>query len=477
MDFETVIGLEVHCELSTETKIFCSCKTSFGEEPNTNICPVCTGFPGVLPVLNKKVLEYSIKAGLVLNCEIAETIVFDRKNYFYPDLPKAYQISQLYAPLCREGYINVNTEEGDKKIRIREIHMEEDAGKLIHSSEDERTLIDYNRAGVPLIEIVTYPDFSCAEEVLDFLTKLKAILLYTGVCDCKMQEGSLRVDVNLSVKEKNAESLGERTETKNLNSFKAVKKAIEFEENRQKNEILKGNIISCDTIHWDDARGIGFVMRPKESIEEYRYFNDPDLPEQLISREWAEEIRKSIPELPSQRENRYINEYNLTEYEAKIICASKALSDVFEKLCVLTENPKESSNWILGEVSRLYSVIGKEPEDYSFSTEKLAFIINKLGDRGINRNTAKELFEKVFLDDADPEKIIKEEGLEIINDESSIEEAVRKVLSENEKSVEELKAGKNKVEKFLIGMTMKELKGKGDPRKIIEIMKKEIEKL
>ncbi|MBR0104792.1 MAG: Asp-tRNA(Asn)/Glu-tRNA(Gln) amidotransferase subunit GatB, partial [Firmicutes bacterium] len=223
MDFETVIGLEVHCELSTETKIFCSCKTSFGEEPNTNICPVCTGFPGVLPVLNKKVLEYSIKAGLALNCEIAETIVFDRKNYFYPDLPKAYQISQLYAPLCREGYININTEKGDKKIRIREIHMEEDAGKLIHSSEDERTLIDYNRAGVPLIEIVTYPDFSCADEVLDFLAKLKAILLFTGVSDCKMQEGSLRVDVNLSVKEKDAQSLGERTETKNLNSFKAVK--------------------------------------------------------------------------------------------------------------------------------------------------------------------------------------------------------------------------------------------------------------
>ena len=476
MDFETVIGLEVHAELSTQTKIFCSCKTSFGEEPNTNICPICTGFPGVLPVLNKKVLEYSIKAGLALNCEIADTIVFDRKNYFYPDLPKAYQISQLYAPLCREGYIDINTENGEKKIRIREIHMEEDAGKLIHSSEDQRTLIDYNRVGIPLIEIVTYPDFSDADEVIDFLTKLKAILLYTGVCDCKMQEGSLRVDLNLSVKEKGSDKLGERTETKNLNSFRSVRRAIEFEKNRQISEILKENIITCDTIHWDDARGTGFVMRPKETIEEYRYFNDPDLPEQWISRKWIEEIRKSISELPSQREKWYRNEYNLTEYEAKIICASKALSDMFEKLCILTNNPKESSNWILGEVSRLYSVIGKEPEDYSFSVEKLAFIINKLTEGGINRNTAKELFEKVFMDDADPEKIIKEEGLEIINDNSRIEEAVRKVLSENKKSVDELKAGKNKVEKFLIGMTMKELKGKGDPRKIVDILKKEIEK-
>ena len=472
MEFETVIGLEIHCELSTETKIFCSCKTDFGAEPNMNICPVCTGLPGALPVLNGKAVQYAVKAGLALNCKISDEIVFDRKNYFYPDLPKAYQISQLYKPLCQEGFLDICG--GKKRIGIREIHMEEDAGKLIHGRD--RTLIDYNRAGVPLIEIVTYPDFSGSEEVTEFLEKLKAILMYTGVSDCKMQEGSLRVDVNLSVREKGAKILGERTETKNLNSFRSVRLAVEFEENRQKTELLKGNKIISSTIHWDDAKCVGTVMRPKENISQYRYFPEPDILPIPLDYKWIEEIRRTIPELPEERENRYKSEYALTDYEAKNICASKTLADIFETLCHLTNNPKESANWILGEVLRLYSVSGKDAEDYSFSAEKLAFIINKLQRGEINRGTAKELFEEVFSNDADPETLISERGLEVIKDDSVIENAVCKVISENKKSVEELKAGKTKVEKFLIGMVMKELKGKGDPSKIVEILKKCIEK-
>ena len=406
MEFETVLGLEVHTELATDTKIFCSCSTEFGGEPNTHVCEVCSGMPGTLPVLNKKVVEFAIRTGLATNCEITRYNKFDRKNYFYPDLPKAYQVSQLYLPICQNGHIDIEVNGVKKSIRIKEIHMEEDAGKLIHDPWDDCTLVDYNRCGVPLLEIVSEPDFSSAEEVIAYLTKLKAILQYTGVSDCKMEQGSLRADVNLSVKPVGSKELGTRTEMKNINSFKAIARAIEGERQRQIELIQEGKKVVQETRRWDDNKGASYAMRSKENAQDYRYFPEPDLVPIEIDEEWIEQVRASLPELPEAKKERYLSEYHLPAYDVDIITGSKDLVKIFEEAYEVCKNAKEVSNWIMGEVLRLASETSTLPEDISFDAKNLGKLILLVKDGVVNRNTAKEVFEKMFSHNVEPEKYI-----------------------------------------------------------------------
>ncbi len=462
MDFEAVIGLEVHCELSTKTKIFCGCTTEFGGLPNTHVCEVCLGLPGTLPKLNRNVVEYAIKTGLATNCKITKYNKFDRKNYFYPDLPKAYQTSQLYLPICQRGHIDIDVKGVKKSIRIKEIHMEEDAGKLIHDAVDG-SLIDYNRCGVPLLEIVSEADFSNADEVIAYLTKLKAILQYIDVSDCKMEQGSLRADVNLSVRPIGKTKLGTRTEMKNLNSFRSISRAIEFEKNRQIEVIKNGGTIVQETRRWDDNKNQGFSMRVKENANDYRYFPEPDIPPIKISDEWIESVRKTLPILPDELKEKYMSEYNLPEYDVDIITGSKYLVRIFEKANNVCHKPKEVSNWIMGEVLRLSTETSTEVENIRFTPENLGRLILMVDKNEINRTTAKTVFEKMFSDDIDPEKYVEENSLKMVSDLSLIEKAVDEVFSENEKSIEEYRNGNERVLKFLMGQCMKRLKGKADP--------------
>lgn len=477
MDFETTLGLEVHTELSTATKIFCSCSTEFGGDPNTHVCEVCTGMPGTLPVLNKNVVEYAIRAGLATNCEITQYNKFDRKNYFYPDLPKAYQVSQLYMPICQNGHIDIEVNGVKKSIRIKEIHMEEDAGKLIHDPWDDCTLVDYNRCGVPLLEIVSEPDFSSGEEVIAYLTKLKSILQYISVSDCKMEQGSLRADVNLSVRPVGQKELGTRTEMKNINSFKAIARAIEGERIRQIELIEEGKKVVQETRRWDDNKGTSFAMRSKEDAHDYRYFPEPDLVPIEISDEWIEEVRKSLPELPEAKKQRYIAEYGLPEYDVDIITGSKDLVKVFEEANSICDNAKEVSNWIMGEVLRLSTETGTLPEDFNFDAKYLGKLILLVKNGVVNRKTAKDVFEKIFKENIEPEQYIKENGLEMLKDDGLVKEIVLKVIADNPKSIEEYKSGNDKVPKFLIGQCMKQLKGKADPASINKVIDEELTKI
>ena len=470
-DYEMVVGLEVHVELATQSKIFCSCSTKFGGEPNTQCCPICTAMPGTLPSLNKKVVDYAIAAGLALNCKINRNCSFDRKNYFYPDLPKAYQVSQLYLPLCYDGSIEIDTEQGRKTIGIHEIHMEEDAGKLIHDSEEGVTLIDFNRSGVPLIEVVSRPDFRTSEEVTAYLEKLKLILQYLGVSDCKMQEGSLRVDVNLSVRKYGDKALGNRTEMKNLNSFKAIARAIEWEKQRQIEVLEAGKVVAQETRRWDDLKGIGFSMRTKEEAQDYRYFPDPDIPDLKISKEWISQIQSSRPELREEKMVRYEKEYGLPTYDIEIITSSKYLADIFEKTTEICHKPKEVTNWLISEGMRVLRENRMDADQISFQAENLAQLILILDQGKINRTVAKEVFDKVFLEDIAPEEYIKAKGLYIISDDSLLKDTVEKVLKENPKVVEEYRNGKTKVMGFLVGQTMKTLGGKADPAKVNGLVK------
>ena len=406
--YETVIGLEVHVELATKTKIFCSCSTEFGGAPNTHTCPVCTGMPGSLPVLNKQVVEYAMAVGLATNCSITQNCKFDRKNYFYPDNPQNYQISQLYKPICTNGYVEIKGDDGEKKqVRIHEIHMEEDAGKLVHDDWNDCSLVDLNRSGVPLIEIVSEPDMRSSDEVIAYLEKLRLIIQYLGASDCKLNEGSMRADVNLSVREYGAKEFGTRTEMKNLNSFKAIARAIENERERQIDLLESGQEVVQETRRWDDTKEYSYAMRSKEDAQDYRYFPDPDLVPINISDEWLERLKSEQPEFRDEKKERYIEEYGLPEYDANLLTLYKPLTVLLEAAVANGSKPKEASNWLMVETMRLVKEKGIEPDEVKFSADNFSKFLKLIDDNVINKTVAKEVFEAMFNDDIDPEKYVE----------------------------------------------------------------------
>ncbi len=475
-DYEVIIGLEVHSELSTKTKIFCSCPTTFGGSPNTQTCPICMGMPGTLPVLNEKVVEYAVKAGLATNCEISRNSKNDRKNYFYPDLPKAYQISQFDEPLCEHGYVEIDTENGKKKIRLTRIHIEEDAGKLNHDEFAGDSLVDLNRAGVPLIEIVSEPDLRSSEEVENYLRKLKSILEYIEVSDCKMQEGSFRADVNVSVRKKGESKLGTRTEMKNMNSFRSITRAIEYEIDRQIDVIEDGGEVEQESLRWDDVSGKTFPMRDKEDAQDYRYFPDPDLVAIKLSDEYIENIRKNLPELPESRKERYLTQYNLSEKDAKIITSSKYLSDLFENAIKVCNNPKAVSNWIISDISRILNETEIDPIEIPFDSNQLGKLIILIDKGTISSSIAKKVLVEMFEHPRDPEDIIDEKGWVQISDEGAIKDVVMRVLEANPQSVADFKGGKQKALGFLVGQAMKETRGKANPQMLNQMFLEELNK-
>ncbi len=475
-DYEVIMGLEVHAELSTKTKIFCSCPTEFGASPNTHTCPICMAMPGTLPVLNEKVVEYAVKAGLATNCTISRDSKNDRKNYFYPDLPKAYQISQYDKPLCEEGYVEIDTKDGKKKIRLERIHIEEDAGKLNHDEFGGGSLVDLNRAGVPLIEIVSKPDLRSSEEVEQYLRKLKSILEYIEVSDCKMQEGSLRADVNVSVRKKGDEKLGTRTEMKNMNSFRSITRAIEYEVERQIDVIEDGGKIEQETLRWDDVSGKTFSMRDKEDAQDYRYFPDPDLVAIKLSEEYIENIKNNLPELPESRRERYLNEFGLSQKDANTITSSKYLSNLFEEATKLCGNAKAVSNWIISDISRILNETEMEPIEIPFDSKQLAGLVMLIEKGTISSSIGKKVLEELFENPKDPEEIVKEKGWIQISDEGAIKEVVLKVIEANPQSVADFKGGKDKALGFLVGQAMKETKGKANPQMLNKMFIEELKK-
>ena len=470
-EYETVIGLEVHVELATKTKIFCGCSTAFGGAPNTHTCPVCTGMPGSLPVLNRQVVEYAMAVGLATGCTINRDCRFDRKNYFYPDNPQNYQISQLYEPICRDGGIEIETEAGKKIIGIHEIHMEEDAGKLVHDDWDEVSVVDFNRSGVPLIEIVSEPDMRSSEEVIAYLEKLRMIIQYLGASDCKLNEGSMRADVNLSVREVGAAEFGTRTEMKNLNSFHGIARAIEGEKNRQIDLIESGETVVQETRRWDDTRECSAPMRSKEDAKDYRYFPEPDLPPIHISQEWIDDVKSRQPELRDEKLARYEQEYEIPRYDAEIITGSKHLADLFEAASAICGKPKKVSNWLMGETMRLLKESEMDPQELRVSPEHLAALV-ELADAGeINSTVAKEVFAHMFTDDVDPKQYVSEHGLGTVNDTDALRETIQKVMADNPQSVEDYHNGKEKAIGYLVGQTMKAMKGKANPTAVNQILK------
>lgn len=473
MEFQTVCGLEVHTELSTKTKIFCNCTTEFGGEPNTHVCEICSGMPGTLPVVNKKVVEYAVRTGLALNCEITQYNKFDRKNYFYPDLPKAYQISQLYLPICRNGWVEINdsVNGGKKKVRIHEIHMEEDAGKLVHDEWTDSTLVNYNRCGVPLLEIVSEPDIASADEAVEYVEKLRAILQFCGVSDCKMQEGSLRADVNVSVMPKGSDKFGTRTEMKNINSFKAIHNAVEAEARRQIELIEDGEKVVQQTRRWDDSRGTSYSMRSKEDAQDYKYFPEPDLPPIELSDEYVQHIKNTLPELPEAKKARYISQYSLTEYDADIICSTVQFASLFEKTVEITNNPKDSAHFIMGDIMKLLNDTQTLPENMSFRQESLGEVINLLTNNKISRDSAKKVIEAVFNENVIPEDYVKEHNMQMMSDTSAIKGVIEEIIAANPKAVDEYKQGKEKSFNFLIGQSMRALKGKAPASEVTRLLK------
>lgn len=469
--YETVIGLEVHVELATKSKIFCSCSTEFGGEPNSHTCPVCTGQPGTLPVLNKKVVEYAVAVGLATNCSITSYSKFDRKNYFYPDNPQNYQISQLYYPICRNGYVEIETESGKKLIRIHEIHMEEDAGKLIHDDNEDVSVVDYNRSGVPLIEIVSEPDMRNADEVIAYLETLRQTIQYIGASDCKLNEGSMRADVNISVKETGSKKFGTRTEMKNLNSFRAIARAIEGESARQISLIENGEKVIQETRRWDDNKESSHAMRSKEDSNDYRYFPEPDLVPVIVSDEWINEIREKQPELRPQKLERYKKEYDIPEYDAKIITESKHMADIFEATTKICNKPKKVSNWLMVETMRLCKEMAIDLEDVNFSPANLAKLIDLTETGTINSTVAKDVFKEIFTNDIDPEKYVKEKGLMTVNDVDELRKTIEEVIKENPQAVADYRNGKEKAIAALVGQTMRATKGKANPELVNKILR------
>ena len=469
--YETVIGLEVHVELATKTKIFCSCSTEFGGAPNTHTCPVCTGMPGSLPVLNKQVVEYAMAVGLATNCSITQNCKFDRKNYFYPDNPQNYQISQLYKPICTNGYVEIKGDDGEKKqVRIHEIHMEEDAGKLVHDDWNDCSLVDLNRSGVPLIEIVSEPDMRSSDEVIAYLEKLRLIIQYLGASDCKLNEGSMRADVNLSVREYGAKEFGTRTEMKNLNSFKAIARAIENERERQIDLIEAGEAVIQETRRWDDTKEYSYAMRSKEDAQDYRYFPDPDLVPIIISDEWMAEVKSKEPEFRDEKMARYISEFNLPEYDADIITLYKPLADLFEAAVQKGSAPKEASNWLMGETMRIVKDKGIEPDQVKLTGENFAKFLKLIENDVINKTVAKEIFEAIFDGGVNPEAYVEEHGLKMDNDTDGLKKIIEEVVANNPKAVADYQGGNKKAIGALVGQTMKATQGKANPQMINKIL-------
>jgi len=469
MEYETVMGLEVHVELLTESKLFCSCSAKFGAEPNENVCPACSGMPGMPAVINKKAIELGIAAGLVTNCEITPVITFDKKNYFYPDLPAGYQITQFFAPICTNGWVEL---ESGKRITLKQIHIEEDAGKLVHDPRTRTTLIDFNRASVPLIEIVSNPDFNMAEEVTEYLDRLRLLLSFAGISDCKMQEGSMRCDVNISVREKGSETLGTRTEIKNMNSLKAIARAIEYEAQRHIDALTsKTEELIQETRRWDDDIGMTYSMREKEEAADYRYFPNPELMPVHIDKDWIEAIRSDLPEPAHEKFARLTKTLGLPEYDSNIISSSQNLSRIFDGVMVHYSKAKDVSNWILGELLAIAKDLNTGNDDITVDIEKFAMVIKLVNDGKINRSVGKTVLLAVFENGIDPEAYIEEHSLCMVSDTGFLEAAVKEVLAENEKSVAEYKAGSQKVFGFLVGQVMKKTAGKADPRSVNELLR------
>ena len=481
MKYEAVIGLEVHTELQTKTKIFCSCRTSFGADPNTNVCPVCLGLPGVLPVLNKKVLEYAVRAGLALNCEISRFSKFDRKNYYYPDLPKNFQTSQFDLPICEHGYLDVEVEGEKRRLRITRAHMEEDAGKLVHHgtsiTDSDYSLVDYNRTGTPLLEIVSEPDMRSAKEAVAYMEKMRAILQYVGISDCRMEEGSLRCDANVSVRPVGQKELGTKTEIKNINSFKGVERAIEYEAMRQAELLEDGGKVVQETRTWDEKEGVTKSMRTKEEANDYRYFPEPDLVPFTVSDEYIENIRKSLPELPDARKERYMKEFGLSSEDAVFMTNDKDTADYFEAAVAAGADPKACVNWLMGEFASQLSTDGIEIAKAPVSAENLAALLKLISKGTISGKIAKKVFATMWKEGGNPEEIVKAQGLVQISDTAELSKLVDDVVGKNPKAVEDFKAGKKKAVGALVGQIMKATKGKANPRVINELLNKKLQSL
>lgn len=473
MNFETIIGLEVHVELKTKSKIFCDCSTEFGAPPNTNVCPICLGHPGVLPVMNEQAVDFAMRAAMALNCEIATHTKFDRKNYFYPDNPKAYQISQFDKPIGENGWIEIEVNGEKKKIGITRLHLEEDAGKLTHTG-DGHSLVDLNRQGTPLVEIVSEPDMRTPEEAYAYLEKLKSIIQYTGVSDCKMEEGSLRCDANISLRPIGQKEFGTKTELKNLNSFNFVQKGLEYEEKRQEKELLSGGVIEQETRRYDEQKKKTILMRVKEGSDDYRYFPEPDLVDLYIDEEWKTQVKAEIPELPDARRVRYINELGLPEYDAMVLTLTKEMSDFFEATVDQGADAKQASNWIMGEVSAYLNAEGKELADVALTPEGLAKMITLIEKGTISSKIAKKVFKELVENGGDPEQIVKDKGLVQISDEGELKKIVNGILDDNQQSIEDFKNGKDKAIGFLVGQVMKATKGKANPQMVNKLIMEEI---
>ena len=474
MKYETVMGLEVHVELSTESKLFCSCSAKFGAQPNENVCPACAGMPGMPAIVNKKAIEFAIAAGLVTNCNISPVTTFDKKNYFYPDLPSGYQITQFFAPICTNGWIDLDISAA-KRITLKQIHIEEDAGKLVHEPRTRTSLVDFNRASVPLIEIVSNPDFRTAGEVTAYLEKLRLLLSFAGISDCKMQEGSMRCDINISVRETGSKTLGTRTEIKNMNSLKAIARAIEYESQRHIDALETGSeTLIQETRRWDDDVEESYSMREKEEAADYRYFPNPELMPVHISEEWIENIRSALPEPAHEKYERMTTDLGLPVNDSKIISGSQNLSRIFDGTLKLINKPKDISNWIIGELLSITGDAGVRDEDIDLSVESFAKIIKLVDDGKINRAIGKKVLYKVFEEHIDPESYIEENSLAMVSDTALLETAIREVLEENEKSVNEYREGSKKVFGFLVGQVMKKTAGKADPRSVNELLGKMI---
>ena len=481
MKYEAVIGLEVHTELRTATKIFCSCKTSFGADPNTNVCPVCLGLPGVLPVLNRHVLEFAVRTGLALNCEIARYSKFDRKNYYYPDLPKNFQTSQYDLPICGPGYLDVEVDGKQSRIRITRAHMEEDAGKLVHHgtsiTDSDYSLVDYNRTGTPLLEIVSEPDMRTAKEAVAYMEKLRAILQYCEVSDCKMEEGSLRCDANISVRPVGQKELGTKTEIKNINSFRGVERAIEYEARRQVEVLEEGGKVVQETRTWDEKEGVTKSMRKKEEANDYRYFPEPDLVPFTVSEEYIEEIRKSLPELPDARKARYMESYGLDAYNADYLTNDKDRADYFEAMVAAGADPKEAANWLMGDFAKMLAQSGKEMKEAPVSAVFMAELLKLIAKGTISGKIAKQVFPEMWETGKEAEAIVKEKGLVQISDTGALEALADKIIAANPQSVEDFKAGKKKAVGFLMGQIMKETKGQANPQVVNGILTKKLSEL
>ena len=470
MDFETVIGLEIHVELATQTKIFCHCKNEFGASPNTHVCPVCMGSPGVLPVLNEEALRLGIRAALALHCEVRRSSKFDRKNYFYPDNPKAYQISQYDEPIGEHGYVEIVVGDETKRIGITRVHLEEDAGKLNHSAYGDSSYVDFNRAGVPLIEIVSEPDIRSAEEARLFLEELKAIMQYCLISDCKMEEGSLRCDANISLRPIGQEKFGTKTEIKNMNSFRNVQRGLEYERTRQDKILRGGGLVEQQTLRWDEATAATILMRSKEDAHDYRYFPDPDLPRILLTEAYIEERLKEIPELPTDKRNRFEREYGIPGYDAGVLTASRGLSEYFDETAKHVKDPKVASNLIMGDVLGYLKTVEKEIDELPMMPAHLGELIGLMENGTISSKIAKNVLKDMMESGKAPKAIIEEQGLVQISDEGQLKAIAERVIAANPKSVEDYRAGKEKAIGALVGQMMKETKGKANPQMVNQII-------